>query len=220
MKAMGEVWSLNNCYEVLGRSALARLTRVYEMHKFGERVGGKWDEIARYNGLDKLKDRNKLVATDGHRHVEHLNAMAIEGRRIIMQEPHPEIINSERYPIEDVVKFTGIDWFMGSPCYMLAHAIMEGYTHISLYGLDQLDWEHTLQRECFVGWVMYAVGRGIHVDGALTFLAGIDRRYGYDFGPEFDAWCERKLWQGHPIQVHYKIESRTVQGDLCKKIGG
>lgn len=220
MSARGEVWSLNNCYEVLPKAALDRCTRVFEMHKFGERSGGNWDKCAKFLGKDKLDDRNKMISGDGRTHVERLNEMAMQGRRVIMQEPHPMILNSERYPIEEVVKTTGVDWFMGSPCYLVALAIVEGYTHISLYGLDQMDWEHTIQRENFVGWVMYAIGRGIVVDGALTFLKDIDRRYGYDFGPEFDEWCEDKLWQGHPLKIHYKIPSRVVEGEMCRKLGG
>ena len=220
MHARGEVWSLNNCYEVLPKPALERCTRVFEMHKFGERTGGQWDKTAKFLGKDKLQNRDRLMSGDGRTHVDRLNEMALQGRRIIMQERHPMVHNSEAYPIGEVVKTTGMDWFMGSPCYMVAQAIYEGYTHIGLYGLDQMDWEHTIQRECFVGWIMYALGRGIVVEGALTWLNGIDRRYGYDFGPEFDDWCEALLWRGHPIQIHYKIPSRVIEGELCKKLGG
>ena len=220
MQARGEVWSLNNCYEVLPKGAIDRCTRIYDMHKFGERTGGKWDIIAKSIDVAQLSNRDKLKSGDGRPHIERLNELALQGRRIILQEPHPAIANSERYPIEEIVRITGMDWFMGTPCYLVAQAIVEGYTHISLYGLDQMDWEHTLQRECFVGWIMYAIGRGIQIDGALSWLNGIDRRYGYDFGPEFDGWCEELLWRGHPLKIHYKIPSRVVEGELCKKIGG
>lgn len=219
MEAVGEVWSLNNCYEVLRPEAMQRCTRIYDMHKFGPRNYGWWLKVAEYQGVKELIDRNKLKSGDGRLHVDRLNT-ASKKRRIILQEPHPKIANSESYPIEDVVNRTGLDWFMGTPAYMVAQAIYEEYTHIRVYGLDQLDWEHTLQRECFAGWMCYALGRGIQISGSLTWLHGIDKRYGYDFGPEFDQWCQDLLWRGHPFSLKYKIESRVVKGDLCRAIGG
>ena len=216
-ESIGEIWSVNNCYEVLTPEQMKLVTRIYEMHKFGERFGGKWGELWKRTPGKILDDRNKMKSGDGRTHVARLNEIAAEGRRIIMQEPHPLIVNSEAYPVEDVVKFTGLDWFMGTPCYMVADAIREGYTHIRIWGMDQLDYEHTLQRECFVGWMCYAVGRGIKISGSLTWLNGMTKRYGYDFGPEFDNWCEDILWRGHPIQVHYKEESRAVKGELFHK---
>jgi hypothetical protein len=194
MQAAGEIWSLNNCYDALKPEAYRICTRIFEMHK--------------------LEKRMKEKGRDGKPHLWHLDQAGKEGRRIILHEKSDQITNSESYPLLDVIAKTGVDWFAGSPCYMLALAVMEGYSHIRIFGLDQMDWEHMLQRECFAGWCMYAIGRGIQMSGNLTWLERYTKRYGYDYGPEFDDYQEELLWSGHPMKVHYKIPSRVVEGKL------
>ena len=196
---IGEVWSLNNCYEALPEGAMQRCTRIFEMHD--------------------IKKRNAELARDGRLHLWHLDQLGKNGRRIYLQEQNSLITNSESLPITEMVSSLGLDFFTGTPCYMIALAIMERYTDIRMFGLDQMDWEHTVQRECFAGWCMYAIGRGIRLSGAITWLDRYKRdgkmpRYGYDWGPEFPAWMEEVLWMGHPLQVHYKIPSRVVDGKM------
>lgn len=194
METLGEVWSLNNCYDALCQEAMQLCTRIFEMHK-----------------LEKRRDE---VGKDGAPHLWHLDRCGKEGRRIILQQPDAQITNSEAYPLQEVIAKTGMRWFAGSPCYMLALAICEGYTDIWIYGLDQMDWEHTLQRECFAGWCMFAIGAGIRLHGCITWMKPYTKLYGYDYGPEFDAYQEELMWRGHPLQIHYKIPSRVVDGKL------
>jgi hypothetical protein len=173
---------------------MKRITRIYEMHKF--------------------EKREKMTVRDGKQHFYHLNELGKLGHRIIMQKEHHNIVNSEAYPLYDVIS-VGMDYFMGTPCYMLAQAIMEGYTHIRVFGFDQMDYEHVLQRACWSFWMGIAIGRGIKVDGAMPFITSFNaRRYGYDYGPEMDKEMERLLWLGHPMECHYKHESRAVKGDF------
>ena len=193
IQPVGEIWSLNNAYEALSKEAFRRCTRIFEMHQLVKR------------------DDN---AGDGKPHLWHLGECGKEGRRIILQEKTDKIPGSETYPLMDIIGKLGVNWFTGTPPYMLAMAILEGYNHIRVYGMDQMDWQHMIQRECFAGWVMYACGRGVHVDGELTFLKRHTKRYGYDYGPEWDDYQNEILWQGHPLEIKYKIESRSVQGKL------
>lgn len=198
---IGEVWSLNNCYDAIPAEAMRRCTRIFEMHK--------------------LEKRNREVGSDGRTHLWHLDHAGKGGRRIILQEQNHLITNSESFPIDEAVSKLGLDFFTGTPCYMIAMAIMERYTDIRMFGLDQMDWEHTIQRECFAGWCMFALARGIKLSGAITWLErykqnGRMPRYGYDWGPEFPDWMEDVLWHGHPLKIHYKIPSRVVRGDMYK----
>lgn len=194
METVGEIWSLNNCYEALRPEAMKLCTRIFELHKFEKREG--------------------YLVDDKRPHFVHLDEMGKQGRRIIMQTPHPKITNSEAYPLDEVLK-VGTNYFMGTPPYMIAMAILEGYTHVRIYGLDQMDYEHVLQRECFLYWLGLAEGNGIAVDGVIPALTRHGtRRYGYDWGPEMDEEAYRLMWEGHPMEVRYKIPSRVVEGKM------
>lgn len=84
------------------------------------------------------------------------------------------MVVSEKFPIKDsrlivfnyeeAIKLTG-DNFSSSPAVMMAQAIMDGATHISIYGVDMaLDLhEYFMQRPCMEQWIGYAKGRGIEV---------------------------------------------------------
>ena len=190
----GEIWSLNNCYEVFAPSSMKYCTRIFEMHKMEKR------------GLDQMKD--------GRTHAWHLDQLGRMGHRIIMQHPHPNIAMSEAYPIEEVVSSFGLKYFTGTPAYMVAMAIKEHYSEIRVYGFDQMDWEHILQRESFVWWLGFAAGRGMAVSGKLTFLERGRRLYGYEYGPEFDEQCQRDLWRGFPFEIKFKEPTRAMAGDM------
>ena len=202
MEAQGEVWTLNNAYDALTPAAMKVCTRIFEMHQLEKRQG------------------KKDVGKDGKPHLWHLDQEGKRGRRIMLLKQDDCITNSETYPLADIEARTGINTqWRGTPCYMLAMAIVEGYTHIRLYGLDQMDWEHTLQREAFLFWVGYAIGRGIQISGCPTALErnfDVLGRYGYDYGPEFCEKQEKAIWDGWPFDVHMKIPSRVVMGDLYK----
>jgi len=203
MVAIGEVWTINNGYSVLCPPLYERCTRIFEMH-----------------------DREKLIARDRRDGEHHWRELGKQGdtRRIIMQEPHDDIPSSERLPIDAIVASNPpqMDWFAGSPVYMLAMAIYEGFNHIRIYGLDQLDWEHISQRECFASWCSYALGKGIKLDGVQRYLEKYTKRYGYDYGPNWDDYQEGLLWSGHPrddVQISYKMPSRAAQGEMFKRGG-
>jgi len=202
LTAIGEVWTINNGYDVLCPELYKHCTRIFEMH-----------------------NRNKLVERDGVHCKHHWRNLGKQGnlRRIIMQMPHDDLAGSERLPIDAIVESNPkqMDWFAGSPIYMMAMAIYEGYNHIRIYGIDQLDWEHINQRECFAAWVSYAVGLGITVDGELSYLKKYTKRYGYDYGPEWDEYQDSLLWSGHPeeVQIRYKMPSRARLGKAFENGG-
>jgi hypothetical protein len=199
MEAHGEVWSLNNCYDALDPRAMELCTRIFEMHQLEKRQGPK------------------DVGRDGKPHLWHLDQEGRKGRRIVLLKKDDQITNSETYPMAKIEAKTGMDnQWRGTPCYMLAMAIVEGFTDIRIYGLDQMDFEHTLQREAFLFWQGFALGRGIRLSGALTSLERNRHlgKYGLSYGPEMDAAQEKALWDGWPFEMHMKIPSRAVMGDL------
>ena len=209
----GEVWSINDAYQVFAgrREVLQRMTRIYEMHS--------------------EESRGFTPAKDGVPHFRHLDLEGQKGRRIFMQKPHPTVTNSEAYPLHAIQEMVqgvcpplAYD-FTGGPCYMVAHAIMEGYGEIRTYGFDQMDYAHIPQRESFGRWLMFAAGRGIKISGVQPMwmqdeMYGGTRLYGYHYGPDMDEFWNRKIWAGHPMQVNYKIPSRSEVGRLAAEVGG
>lgn len=194
-ECVGEVWSLNDCYQVFPEQLMKRVTRIFEMHSF--------------------EKREKMLTKDGQLHFDCLDGLGHNGHRIIMQTPHPNICNSEAYPLSEVRKAYPPGFFTGTPSYMIAMAILEGYTEIRVYGFDQCDWEHVLQRNSWIWWCGIAVGQGIALSGCVTFLDVFSKRlYGYEYGPEFDNECQRLLWTGFPFEIKSKVESQAVMGDL------
>lgn len=195
----GEVWSLNNCDEVFNKDTMMRVTRIFQMHQ-PEKVLWK-------------------PCIDKRTHLEHLDYCGKMGHRIIMQEACPQIYGSEAYPLLDVKSKLGYGIFCGTPSYLVAMAILEGYTEINVYGFDQSDWEHTIQRDNFATWCTYAMGRGIKVQGCVTWMERHTKMYGYDYGPEWDDYQNKLLWWGHPMEIKYKIPSRAGEGQFFKKGG-
>jgi len=201
MDAHGEVWTLNNAYDALSKEAMHLCTRIFEMHQLEKRCG------------------EKNIGRDGKPHLWHLDEEGKKGRRIICIKSDENITNSEAYPLAEIEAKTGMsNQWRGTPCYMIAMAIVEGYTDIRVFGLDQLDWEHTLQREAWLWWLGFAMGRGIRISGCPTALERNKDlgKYGINYGPSFDKAQEKAIWDGWPFEIHMKIPSRAVMGDLYK----
>lgn len=73
----------------------------------------------------------------------------------------------EVYPEAATVDLIGSVYLTSSPAYMLAYALLKGYTDIHFYGVDMAvdDHEYFKQRPCFEAWCGIARGRGVK----LTF---------------------------------------------------
>ena len=195
MDIRGEIWSVNDCYNVFNPEMMKRTTRIFDIHMESK--------------------RERLVLKNGTMHFKHYDDLGKKGHRIILERPHPLVANSEAYPLYDVLHhFNGIRCYGGTIAYMMALAIMEGYTTIQIYGFDQMDWEHTIQRESFIFWCGIAMGKGIGMGGQLTFLSRYKRLYGYEYGPEMDDETNKQMWRGFPFEIKMKEESRAVRGDL------
>lgn len=191
---IGEVWSLNDCYQGFSPQLLRATTRIFDLHM--------------------PHKREHLPAKDGREHFWHLDQLGRRGHRIILQKPHPLVYGSEAYPIYKVLSHFGLRYFTGSCAYLIPMAILEGYTHIAIFGFDQKDWEHIRQRESFVFWIGVAMGQGIQFSGELTFLNDCKRMYGYEWGPEWDEQANRDLWDPFPFEVKMKEKTQASAGEL------
>lgn len=118
---------------------------------------------------------------------------------IYMQEEHPEIPNSKRYPIEDVRKTFQTEamgehlYVTNTVSFMLMLAYLEGYKHIETWGVWMShETEYTHQRincEYYAGWLA-AKGVSIKFHGGEVLQAAFT--YGYDEPPQWIKLLEDK----------------------------
>lgn len=122
-----EIWSLNDAYALKP----ARIDRWYELHP-----------------LDKMHFRpmaqkviHKADIPEGHYvrpagHVEWLKTMAETIPVFLQKEPPNDWpAHAHRFPIEAIHAEFGADYWASGPAYMLAQAVMEGYTDIMITGI-------------------------------------------------------------------------------------
>lgn len=88
------------------------------------------------------------------------------GKRLVVGERFP--VRSDRvsvFPFEEAKSLFGSTYLTSSSAYMLALAMLLGFEHIEIYGVDMAvdDHEYFRQRPCMEAWIGFAKGRGINV---------------------------------------------------------
>lgn len=100
---------------------------------------------------------------DVDRYVQHLLSL---GAPLVVGEGFPVKDGPVQvFPFEDARRLFGSTYLTSSTAYMLALALLRGYEHIELYGVDMAidDHEYFRQRPCLEAWVGFAKGRGVTV---------------------------------------------------------
>lgn len=131
-----EIWVLGNR---LDRFKGKRVTRIFEIHDDISKEGG--EEYAQWL-------------------INH-NIPMVVGDKFPMRTA----CQIKRFPFDDAEKLIGHTYLTSSSAYMMAMAILDGATHIGVYGVDMAvdDHEYFWQRPCMDGWIHFARGRGIEV---------------------------------------------------------
>lgn len=144
---VGEVWSLNNGWNVFGDDFKAD----------------------RWFALHSLEAIEKTYTCDGGH--DPLSRLDLLGCDVFMQGIHHRVRRSRQYPFEAVFARFNTDFFFGSPPLMLALALYEGVSHVRTWGLDMADPRHIQQRTAWAWWVQIAATRGVTFSGtALAFM--------------------------------------------------
>jgi len=140
-----DLWTLNNAHDCFPEEKLSRFTYWFQVHERSEVE----------NNNPPVKDEEES------RHIAFLRSLKIP---IYMEEAHPDIPHSLRYPRYEVVADLGIDYLTSSIAYMLAFAIYLHYTEIHMYGVDMSgDTEYVHERPCVEFLLGIAHARGIKV---------------------------------------------------------
>lgn len=100
---------------------------------------------------------------DVGRYVAYLMAA---GKELIVGQGFPaDGEQVTRFPFDDAKALFGSTYLTSSTAYMIALALLRGFQHIELYGVDMAvdDHEYFRQRPCLEAWVGFAKGRGVNV---------------------------------------------------------
>lgn len=156
----------------------------------------RWFEIHSRRAQEAHTPRGGAPGTT---HLQGLKSLAIP---IYMQEQHNDIPASVKYPLDEMVKHFGRQYFKSTLDYMMALALYEGFEEIHLYGVNMADnIEYAHQRPSMEYWIGRAEGMGVKV--ALPEGCDLMKsyfRYGYDEEKESDLL----------------IKARTKSAELAK----
>ena len=135
-----EMWSLNMGHATFSEEIMAKMTRWFQVHPYYE------------------------MAPRQNPRLGHLKWLRQAKIPVYMEEVHPDIPASIRYPYEDVCRTIGGNYMTSEPSFMLALAIHEGFDLIKIFGVDMdCDREWAYERSCFEHLLGFAMGRGIKV---------------------------------------------------------
>ncbi len=103
---------------------------------------------------------------------------------LISIKKYPDIPSSFEYPLFDVIRYTGVDYFTNTIDYMIAFAIYCGFKEINLYGVNMAtNSEYAYEKPGVDFWIGYALGKGIKVNYESKWSTMLrsrdDKVYGY-----------------------------------------
>ena len=158
-----EVWGFNELYRVYDPT-LYRFTRWFELHI-----------------------RSYFANPEWHAHALFLNRLLDLGVTVYLPKRDAAVIRSKFYPRAKVAALSPHgEYHAGSFDWMVALAIAEGFTEITLYGVDFAGGGEPISaRACLEYWLGVAEGRGIvtRVVGGDVFrifhLTRSDTPYGF-----------------------------------------
>lgn len=130
-----EIWELNGVYSMIDFPSITNITRHFDIHTLEvikKQPSGYFDWLQRLN------------------------------IPVYMQEKHPEVPTAIKYPLDEILALFPRRYFNNSISFMIALAVYEGYTDISLYGVDMaVDGEYGSQRPSCEYMIGYCEGKGI-----------------------------------------------------------
>ena len=175
----------------------------------GDEYKKSFDEVWALNGMaffPDCQDIDRLYVMDdliyrlpAYNGEELPKSLKKYKKRIITSRAYEDWPTSERFPIEDCVKEFGLPLgisMYSTPDFMIAAGIMEGFTSIDLFGVDNLDRAVTEMRSSTAKWIGVAQSRGVtvnayqgshhmfHTSIAAALEFGL---YGYAFKPRIET---------------------------------
>jgi len=195
-----DIWTFGRA-----KQKLARFDRWFEMHSIPQLRALRGDR------------RTKM------RYPEYWRFLGKLRCPVYMQKRHSDIPASVPYPLERAIKEFG-RCFTSTVSYMIALAIMEGYSHIGLWGIDLTDRAEYLYERAAVEYLLgVAAARGIVVvlPASCTLTVPLHPKpvytqvlYGYDWDHPEAWWNQREAKQSKESE---EKENEKKPGARSKK---
>lgn len=153
--------TLNDGYTL----GVPRLSEHYDLHPFDKMwFRPKWKTTFREGDIPE----GVYVRPEGH--LEWLQERAKTIPVWLQADPpHDWALNAKRFPFEDVAKWLKARpdqeaYIASSPVQMLAHAVLEGYTEIHIYGIHLATMGEYIDQRPNMEWAMAkAEGAGVNI---------------------------------------------------------
>ena len=174
----------------------------------GDEYKSSYDAVWALNGMafwPTCEDIDRLYVMDDlvYRLPHYNNSELCESLKkyetsIITSRAYKDWPTSERFPIDDCVKEFGLPLgisMYSTPDFMIAHAIMEGYGSIDIFGIDNITKCVPEMTSSTAKWIGVAQGRGIlvnaspgshHMFHTSTPFSHEFGLYGYAFRPRIE----------------------------------
>ena len=175
----------------------------------GDQYKSAYDEVWALNSMaffPGCEDIDRLYVMDDFEHrLPYYNnnelGESLKGyeKRIITSRVYEGWPTAERFPVEDCVQEFGLPLgiaMYSSPDWMIAHAIMDGFTSIDLFGVDNQEQASAEMSLSTSKWIGVAQGRGITVNAYKGSLHQFSTNvafgheyglYGYAFRPRIEV---------------------------------
>lgn len=138
---------------------------------------------------------------------------------IYMQEKYPDVPCSIRYPFETMITEFPRGYMTNTLAYMVALALMEGVTHLSVFGCDySAASEYGAQRGGAEYWLGLAEGRGVQVliPPTCDILGKPTLLYGYQSHPD-GRRDPSYLFSINPHSLQTAVDAmKTATGDVVE----
>lgn len=82
-----------------------------------------------------------------------------ETKPVFMNGEDPQVPGCEVYPLQEALKLSGLKFFGMSTCYAVALALLKGYEHIELWGIELSSTEYVYGIDSWMFWVGFAKGK-------------------------------------------------------------
>jgi hypothetical protein len=178
-----EIWTLNNIYSAV---QVTRWDRWFELHK-GFREYPPFHDV-RIDAGNIVRGDSRPASGVKVEHVDWLKAQTPD-RPIYFLKDEPDIPAAQAYPLDQIMAWCEKNghspYFSNSISYMIALALMDGYTTVGVWGVDMAaGGEYQSERPSVEYWLALVEKYGKLVLPKETELLKA-RLYGYEADSEF-----------------------------------